>query len=77
MTPAAIAADLAELARLVQHLSPDWQNPDRFYDARSELAERIRRASRALNGRPRIGAVTAAELNEARTWHAGIRSTVR
>ena len=47
MTPAAIAADLAELARLVQHLSPDWQNPDRFYDARSELAERIRRLPRA------------------------------
>jgi hypothetical protein len=41
--------------------------------ARSELAERIRRAARALNGKPRIGALTAAELDAARSWHAGSR----
>jgi hypothetical protein len=69
----AIAEDLADIAAAVQRLSPDWQNPSRFYDARSELAERIRRASRALNRHPRLGPITQAELTEARNWLAGRR----
>jgi hypothetical protein len=67
MTPAAIADDIAALAAAVQHLSPDWNHPDRFFQTRSELAERIRRAARAMHGKPRIGALTAAELDAARS----------
>jgi hypothetical protein len=65
--PAGISDDLFALAAEVQHLTTDWQNPDRFYAARSDIAERIRRAARALNGPPRIGALSAAELDAARS----------
>jgi hypothetical protein len=38
------SADLRELARRVNSLAPDWQQPERFYMARSDLAASIRRA---------------------------------
>ncbi len=34
---------LLDLARRVGNLRPDWQRPERFYEARSELAAELRR----------------------------------
>jgi hypothetical protein len=34
---------LDELARQIGNLRPDWQQPERFYEARSEIAAAIRR----------------------------------
>ncbi len=35
--------DLAAIAARVSRLSPDWQNPERFYEQRSQLAHELRR----------------------------------
>jgi hypothetical protein len=53
-------SDLRELARQVGRLAPDWQQPERFYSARSDLAARIRRANGAppaCEGRRQLAAV--------------------
>ncbi|WP_287994679.1 hypothetical protein [Acidiphilium sp.] len=34
---------LLDLARRVGNLHPDWQRPERFYEARSEIAAELRR----------------------------------
>ena len=67
----AIAADLAELARDVQRLAPDHQNPELFHELKSDIADRLRRAARNLTdhaapARPRLGPITDAELCAAR-----------
>jgi hypothetical protein len=39
------SSDLRDLARRVRNLAPDWQQPERFYMARSDLAASILRAA--------------------------------
>ncbi len=36
-------ARLCDLARAIRNLSPDWQNPERFYARRDELSAEARR----------------------------------
>ncbi|MGC8476309.1 MAG: hypothetical protein ACP5NP_08145 [Acetobacteraceae bacterium] len=55
LPPAAgIPARLAEIAEAVRRLSPDWCNPERFYERRSEIAGELRRV--AAEAEPRRGA---------------------
>lgn len=43
MTPPQTIADrLAQLARRIGRLRPDWQNPERFFEERSELEHEVR-----------------------------------
>ena len=42
------SARLAELARAIGRLAPDWRDPERYYERRSELAEEARRLAMAL-----------------------------
>lgn len=42
------AERLAEVARALGRLSPDWQRPERFFERRSELAAEIRRLAARL-----------------------------
>ena len=42
------AERLAILARAIGRLAPDWRDPERYFEARSELAEEARRLARAL-----------------------------
>ena len=42
------AERLAELARQIGRLAPDWRDPERYYERRSELAEEARRLARAM-----------------------------
>jgi|YelNatPaOPRAMG01_1025707.scaffolds.fasta_scaffold171304_2 hypothetical protein len=42
------AERLAELARAIGRLSPDWQRPERFFEMRSELAAQARKIARAV-----------------------------
>jgi hypothetical protein len=42
------AERLVDLARQIGRLAPDWQQPERFFETRSELAEEARRLARAL-----------------------------
>ena len=44
------AERLATLARAIGRLAPDWRDPERYYEARSELAEEVRRLARTLEG---------------------------
>ncbi|HQT89048.1 MAG TPA: hypothetical protein PK677_10920 [Acidiphilium sp.] len=37
---------LAELAQRIGRLRPDWQNPERFFESRSEIAAELRRLAR-------------------------------
>ena len=43
------AERLAILAREISRLAPDWQRPERYYEARSELAEEARKLADALD----------------------------
>lgn len=45
------AERLAILARAIGRLAPDWRDPERYYEARSELAEEARRLARWLEAR--------------------------
>jgi hypothetical protein len=40
---------LAELARRIGRLSPDWRMPERYFERRSELAQELRRLARTLD----------------------------
>jgi hypothetical protein len=42
------AQRLAALAREIARLAPNWQQPERFFEARSELAEEARKLARSL-----------------------------
>ncbi len=46
--PASPAERLATLAREISRLAPNWQQPERFFEARSELAEEARKLARSL-----------------------------
>ena len=46
--PASPAERLVMLARAIGRLAPDWRDPERYYETRSELAEEARRLARAL-----------------------------
>ena len=49
--PASAAERLVILAREIGRLAPDWRDPERYYEQRSELAEEARRLARALEAR--------------------------
>ena len=42
------AQRLVELARAIGRLAPDWRDPERFYELRSELAAEARKIARAV-----------------------------
>ncbi len=42
------AARLAALAREIGRLAPDWRDPERYFETRSELAEEARKLARTL-----------------------------
>ena len=42
------AERLATLAREIGRLAPDWRDPERYYEMRSELAEEARRLAATL-----------------------------
>ena len=44
----AASAELSELARLASALRINWQHPEKFFEARSDLAWRLRRAARRV-----------------------------
>lgn len=46
------AAELHELAVLVNRLRPDWRDGEAFYELRSEIAGRLRELSRTLGPLP-------------------------
>lgn len=46
------AAELADIARAVTRLSPEWQQPERFHEAKSEISARLRRLADVSNGAP-------------------------
>jgi hypothetical protein len=74
-----IADDLANLASMVQRLTPNFTDMRRFYEARSSIAADIRRLADQIDTprRPRLGSITTTETAEARTWHASNRSAAR
>lgn len=45
-------AILLDLATRVGNLRPDWQQPERFFEARSELAAELRRIAKQQSPRP-------------------------
>ena len=49
--PPSPAERLATLAREIGRLAPNWRDPERYYEMRSELAEEGRRLARALEAR--------------------------
>ncbi len=42
------AESAAAIARLAERLSPDWQQPERFFEAKSALIDAARRLARTL-----------------------------
>lgn len=42
------AARIAELSRRVGRLSPDWRNPERYFENRSEIERELRRLAKHL-----------------------------
>ncbi len=52
---ARVSDDLRHLADLVARLSPSWQQPERFHEAKSEIVAELRRAARALDATPAAG----------------------
>ena len=46
--PDAPAEALLKLAERVRWLLPNWQRPERFFEARDELAAELRRLARTL-----------------------------
>ncbi|MHB1527775.1 MAG: hypothetical protein ACYCZN_16190 [Candidatus Dormibacteria bacterium] len=42
------AERLTELARQIGRLLPDWRDPERYYERRSEIVSEIRSVARAL-----------------------------
>jgi hypothetical protein len=51
MTTTPTAADeLADIARAVRRLRPDWRDAEAFYELRSEIAGALMRLARRLNG---------------------------
>ncbi|MEP7222649.1 MAG: hypothetical protein ABI673_08285 [Novosphingobium sp.] len=47
MTPARTARDIA---RDLSRLRPDWRDPERYFENRSELEHALRRLARKLEG---------------------------
>ena len=45
------AEELRMLAAIAAGLRPEWSDPERFYEVRSELAARLRRLARAAERR--------------------------
>lgn len=41
-------AALRDIARDVRRLRPDWRHPDRYFEQRDELENRLRRLAREL-----------------------------
>jgi hypothetical protein len=48
MSPTMVGAEVKELARRVGRLSPDWGNPERYFEERDILERALRRAARQL-----------------------------
>ncbi|WP_165799484.1 hypothetical protein [Sphingomonas oleivorans] len=46
-----LAAEALDISISIERLRPDWNNPERFHFAKSELAARMRRLHRQLRGR--------------------------
>jgi hypothetical protein len=40
--------NLADITRAVRQLSPDWHNPQRFFEERSEIEHKLKRLARDL-----------------------------
>lgn len=43
------AAQLRALAREVRHLRPDWRMPERYFENRDEIENRLRSIARELD----------------------------
>jgi hypothetical protein len=52
MIPHTTENPLLDLARRVGNLHPDWQRPERFFEARSELAAELRRLAGQQSSAP-------------------------
>lgn len=46
----AVAERLRDLARGIGRLSPDWGNPERYFERRDELERAARQLAREVNG---------------------------
>ena len=42
------AVQLREAARRIGRLSPDWRNPERYFENRSEIERELHRLAKAL-----------------------------
>lgn len=42
------AAQVRDAARRIGRLSPDWRNPERYFENRSEIERELRRLAKAL-----------------------------
>jgi hypothetical protein len=71
----AIADDIAALADAVARLSPNWIDPQRFYEQRSEVAASLRRSASLQNPRcsARVGIIRRVPLSP-KTPKAGARA---
>ena len=43
------AARIADLSRRVGRLSPDWRNPERYFENRDEIERELRRLAKQLD----------------------------
>lgn len=48
VSPASTAARLQEVARRLSRLSPNWRDPEAFFEERSELERQLRIAAREV-----------------------------
>ncbi|WP_160752378.1 hypothetical protein [Qipengyuania algicida] len=48
VSPASTAERLREAAWRLGRLSPNWQNPEEFFEERSEIERELRRAAREV-----------------------------
>jgi hypothetical protein len=46
------ARELAAIAQAVRQLSPSWERPERFHEAKSEIAARLRHLAGLADGQP-------------------------
>lgn len=44
------AAQAQSLARRLGRLTPDWRNPERYFENRDEIERELRRLARQLDG---------------------------
>ncbi|WP_260928200.1 hypothetical protein [Novosphingobium sp. 9] len=47
--PRTPASALREIARTLRRLRPDWRDPERYFENRSEIENRLRRLARELD----------------------------